>query len=45
MTGQAGNDGAKGIQTKMSLKYLSNFGGTLQISLINCKNQHLFNLV
>ena len=35
ITGQTGNDGEKNVQMTVSLKYLSNFSRTLEISLIN----------
>ena len=37
ITNQTGNNGTKDIQTIVPLKYLSNFWGTLEMSLINCE--------
>ena len=36
MTGQTGDNGAKTVEIMVQLKYLSNFGRTLEKSLINC---------
>ena len=37
ITGQTGNDGTKGVEIMVPLKYLSNFWGTLEMPLINCE--------
>ena len=37
ITGQTGNDGTKGFEIIVPLKYLSNFWRTLEIPLINCE--------
>ena len=37
ITGQTGNGGTKDVEIVVSLKYLSNFGGTLEMPLINCE--------
>ena len=37
MTGQTGDDGAKNVEIKVPLKYLSNFWRALEIALINCE--------
>ena len=37
ITGQTGNDGTKDVEIMVSLKYLSNFGRTLEMSLITCE--------
>ena len=37
MTGRAGDDGTKIVQIIITLKYLSNFWRTLEMSLINCE--------
>ena len=37
ITGQTGNDGTKDVEIMVPLKYLSNFWGTLEMSLINCE--------
>ena len=37
MTGQIGDDGTKNVEIMVSLKYLSIFWRTLEISLINCE--------
>ena len=36
-TGQTGNDGTKDVEIMVPLKYLSNFGRTLEVPLINCE--------
>ena len=44
MTGKKGNNGTKDVEIIVSLKYLSNFWRTLEMSLINCKiDLDLFN--
>ena len=35
--GQTGNNGTKDVEIMVSLKYLSNFWGTLEMTLINCE--------
>ena len=37
ITGQTGNNGTKDVEIMVSLKYLSNFGRTLEMPLINCE--------
>ena len=37
MNGQSGDDGTKNVEIMVSLKYLSNFWRTLEMSLINCE--------
>ena len=37
MTGQTGDNGTKGVEIMVPLKYLSNFWRTLEIPLINCE--------
>ena len=37
MTGQTEDDGTKNVEIMVPIKYLSNFWGTLEIPLINCK--------
>ena len=37
ITGQTGNNGTKGVQIMVPLKYLSNFWRTLEMPLINCE--------
>ena len=37
ITGQTGNDGKKDVEIMVPLKYLSNFGRTLEMPLINCE--------
>ena len=37
ITGQTGNDGTKDVEIMVLLKYLSNFGRTLEMPLINCE--------
>ena len=37
ITGKTGSDSTKYVELMVLLKYLSNFGGTLEILLINCK--------
>ena len=37
ITGQTGNNGTKNVEIMVPLKYLSNFGGNLEIPLINCE--------
>ena len=37
ITGETGNDGAKDVEIMVPLKYLSNFGRTLEMPLINCE--------
>ena len=37
ITGQTGNDGTKGVEIMVPLKYLSNFWRTLEMPLINCE--------
>ena len=37
ITGQTGNNGTKGVEIMVTLKYLSNFWRTLEIPLINCE--------
>ena len=37
MTGQTGDNGTKNVEIMVPLKYLSNFWGTLEMSLINCE--------
>ena len=37
ITGRTGNGGTKDVEIMVSLKYLSNFGGTLEMPLINCE--------
>ena len=37
ITGQTGDDGTKNVEIMVPLKYLSNFGRTLETPLINCK--------
>ena len=41
MTSQTGDNGTKNVELMVPLKYLSNFGGTLEMALINCD----FNLI
>ena len=36
VTGQTGDDGSKGVEIAVALKYLSNFWRTLEVPLINC---------
>ena len=42
ITGQTGNDGEKNVQIMVSLKYLSNFWRTHEMSLINWEINILF---
>ena len=37
ITSETGNDGAKDVEIMVPLKYLSNFGRTLEMPLINCE--------
>ena len=37
ITGRTGNGGTKDVEIMVPLKYLSNFGGTLEMPLINCE--------
>ena len=37
ITGETGNDGAKGVEIMVPLKYLSNFWRTCEMSLISCE--------
>ena len=37
ITGQTGNNGTKGVEIMVPLKYLSNFWRTLEMPLINCE--------
>ena len=37
MAGQTGDNGTKGVEIMVQLKYLSNFWRTLEIPLMNCK--------
>ena len=37
MTGQTGNDGTKNFEIMVPIKYLINFGRTLEMPLINCE--------
>ena len=37
ITGKTGNGGTKNVEIMVSLKYLSNFCRTLEMSLINCE--------
>ena len=37
ITGQTGNNGTKNVEIMVPLKYLSNFGGNLEMPLINCE--------
>ena len=37
MTGQTGDDGTKNVEIMVPPKYLSNFGRTLEMALINCE--------
>ena len=37
MTGQIGDNGRKNVKIMVSLKYLNNFWGTLEMPLINCE--------
>ena len=37
MTSQTGNNGTKNVEIMVSLKYLSNFWRSLEMSLINCE--------
>ena len=37
MTDQTGNDGTKNVEIMVSIKYLSNFGRTFKMPLINCE--------
>ena len=36
VTGQTGDDGSKGVEIAVTLKYLSNFWRTLEVPLTNC---------
>ena len=37
ITGSTGDDGTKAVQIMLPLMYLSNFGGDLEMPLINCE--------
>ena len=43
ITGQANDDGIINVEIMVSLKYLSNFWGTLEMPLINCEVELILN--